>query len=39
MKTNLLMISLLAATVANAQFNDDIESYALGPVYDGAWSN
>jgi hypothetical protein len=39
MKKQLLMISLFAVSVANAQFSDDMESYALGPVYAGAWSN
>jgi len=39
MKKQLLMISLFAASVANAQFTDDMESYSLGPVYAGQWSN
>jgi hypothetical protein len=39
MKKQLLIISLFAVSVANAQFTDDMESYALGPVYAGAWSN
>jgi len=39
MKKQLLMISLFAVSVANAQFSDDMESYALGPVYAGPWSN
>jgi len=39
MKKQLLIISLFVMTAANAQFTDDMESYALGPVYAGSWSN
>tara|TARA_B100000809_G_C15102410_1_gene517422 strand:+ start:266 stop:1150 length:885 start_codon:yes stop_codon:yes gene_type:complete len=39
MKKKLLIISLFAATAANAQFSDDMESYALGPVHSGNWNS
>ena len=34
-----MFISLFTATIANAQFTDDMESYALGPVFQNNWSN
>lgn len=39
MKKQLLLISLFAISVANAQFTDDMESYALGPVHTGHWNS
>lgn len=39
MKKQLLIMSLFALTTVNAQFTDDIESYALGPVHTGHWSS
>jgi hypothetical protein len=39
MKKQLLIMSLLVLTAGNAQFTDDIESYALGPVHEGHWNS
>ena len=39
MKKNLLFGVLFAATIANAQFTDDMESYSLGPVHAGHWNS
>jgi len=39
MKKKLLFISLFAFGAVNAQFTDDIESYALGPVHSGYWTS
>ena len=39
MKKKLLFMSLIAAVSANAQFTDDIESYAIGPVHTAHWEN
>ncbi|MCF6349824.1 MAG: T9SS type A sorting domain-containing protein [Flavobacteriaceae bacterium] len=39
MKKTLLFIFMLATTFANAQFEDDAESYPLGPLFQGWWTN
>lgn len=39
MKKTLLFIFVLAVTIANAQFSDDIENYPLGTVHTGHWTS
>ena len=39
MKKKLLFISLFAFGTVNAQFTDDIESYALGSIHSGNWTS